>query len=313
MSSVPRVIENLFYFNKQDSANIMQILGKYMFTKTPVPCSEIPFPNKSPFSFVAPSISCGSDHYSDVAYQVTVDEPVSVPVPLPVPVSETVPVPLQVNVPVSETVPVPLPIEYLSPTHQDSLFWCIYIAVFGYDDYLQVSRNYGVKELEIKQKVGNWIQKNPSKMKEANIKITKVAIQEILSELLTSVKETSIMSMVGMIVFFKINIILVDSTGALMLEFKASKDNESYSTIVLYKDTFGKYKLRADTLTHEQVVEFKQTKVCLESHLKPLKPLSTYHIDDLKNIARRLGGFDETYKYKKPELYDELSESMKWK
>jgi hypothetical protein len=308
MSNVQRVIENLFYFNKQDSANILQILGNYMFKKPPVTCSELPIQEKSPFSFVAPSISSGLSHYNDIGYDVTLDEP------FPVLSEPEVSIDSPVLVPVQESVPLQShQIEYLSPTHQDTLFWCIYIAVFGYDDYLQVSRNYGVKELEVKQKVGNWIQKNPGKMKEANIKITKVAIQEILSELLTSVKETSIISMVGMIVFFKINVILVDSTGALMLEFKASKDNDSYPTIVLYKDTFGKYKLRADSLNHEQAVEFKQTMVCLESHLKPLKPLSTYHIDDLKNIARRLGGFDETYKYKKNELYDELNESMKWK
>jgi hypothetical protein len=69
-----------------------------------------------------------------------------------------------------ETKPTPI-IEFISPTHQDSLFWCIYIAMHGYNDYLQVSRNYGVKELEIKQKIGNYIQSNPSKMKKTNIKI----------------------------------------------------------------------------------------------------------------------------------------------
>jgi hypothetical protein len=302
MSNVPKVIENLFYFNKKDSENILQVLGKYMFRREPVPCSElpvsIPLPDKSPFSFSAPSISSMSSHYDDIGYIATIDE-------------EVMPEQEQVNT-LQEQEQV-TPIEYLSPKHQDSLFWCIYIAVFGYNDYLQVSRNYGVKELEVKQNVGNWIQKNQGKMKEANIKVTKVAIQEILSELLTSVKETTIMSMVGMIVYFKINIILVDSTGALILEFKANKDNDSYPTYVLQKDSYGKYKLRSDSLNSEQVVEFKQSMVCLESYLKPLKPLSTYHIDDLKNIARRLGGFDETYKYKKPELYEELNEAMKWK
>ena len=314
MSNVPRVIENLFYFNKKDSENILQILGKYMFTKAPVPCSalpvSVPLPEKSPFSFVAPSISSSSSHYDDIGYDVTLDEPVMV---LPEP-DPTLPVPASVPAPV----PAPVPsnqVEYLSPTHQDTLFWCIYIAVFGYDDYLQVSRNYGVKELEVKQKVGNWIQKNQGKMKETNIKITKVAIQEILSELLTSVKETSILSMVGMIVYFKIHIILVDSTGALMLEFRSSNDDSSlmYPTYVLQKDSYGKYKLRSDSLDVMQVNEFKKTMVCLESYLKPLKPLSTYQLEDLKDIARRLGGFDENYKYKKPELYEELNEAMKWK
>jgi len=330
MSNIPKVIENLFYFNKKDSENILQVLGKYMFKREPVPCSilpvSVPVTPPQPFYFLAPSISSLPSHCDDIGYIATIDEEQEqeqvqeqeqeqeqeqngeqkqngeqeqqVETMLP-------------EAPVITTAPEQ--IEYLSPKHQDTLFWCIYIAVFGYNDYLQVSRNYGVKELEVKQTVGNWIQKNQGKMKEANIKITKVAIQEILSELLTSVKETSIMSMVGMIVYFKINIILVDSTGALMLEFKANKDNDSYPTYVLQKDSYGKYKLRSDSLDVMQVNEFKKTMVCLESYLKPLKPLSTYHIDDLKNIARRLGGFDENYKYKKPELYEELNEAMKWK
>ena len=67
---------------------------------------------------------------------------------------------------------IPTPVEYISPIHHDTLFWCIYIAIHGYNDYQQLSRNYSVKELEIKQKIGNYIQNNPSKMKNTNMKIT---------------------------------------------------------------------------------------------------------------------------------------------
>ena len=43
-------------------------------------------------------------------------------------------------------------VEYIVPKQQDSLFWCFFICAFGYDEYVMVNRNYGVKELEIKQK-----------------------------------------------------------------------------------------------------------------------------------------------------------------
>ena len=307
MSNAPSTIHSLFYFNKEQSANILQVLGKFMLRKAVSENSnqsEKRTPLALPFSYVAPSISSMSHHYDIDVEPPFVSDVVSDVVPDVVPDVDNTLTPL-----------VPLQIEYHCPKHQDTLFWCIFIAVYGYDEYLQVSRNYGVKELEIKQKVGTWLQTNLSKMKNTNIKVTKVAIQEIMSELITTVKETSIMSMLAMIVHFNINIILVDSTGAVMLEFKADKDadNESVQTYILQKDSFGKYKLRSYPLSKEQVEEFKKTVVVLESHLRPLKPITNYQTDDLKNVARRLGGFDETYKYKKAELYEELSEAMKWK
>jgi len=37
--------------------------------------------------------------------------------------------------------------EYIEPRQHDTLFWCLYIIHHGYDDYMQIDRNYGVKEI----------------------------------------------------------------------------------------------------------------------------------------------------------------------
>lgn len=216
-----------------------------------------------------------------------------------------------INQPILETKLPPI-IEFFSPTHQDSLFWCIYIAIHGFNDYQQVSRNYGVKELEIKQKIGNWIQSNQNKMKHTNIKITKASVQEILSELLTSVRETSFLSMIGMIVFFNINILIVDTTGKKMIEFLSEVGNQ-WPTYVLHKDNFGKYKLQAEPVSKPEIEKMKATIYCLESYLKPLKPISSYHVEDLYNIAKKIGIYNENKKYKKTDLYQELNENLNWK
>ena len=39
------------------------------------------------------------------------------------------------------------------PTQINSLFWCVFIAVHGYEEYIKVNHNYGAKELEIKQEI----------------------------------------------------------------------------------------------------------------------------------------------------------------
>lgn len=275
----------MFFLQSNDTDNILDVLDKYMFTKSSI-ILETPITQPE-----TPSIT------------QTITTPELTPE-----LTKSITITQQ---PILETNPTPI-VEFISPTHQDSLFWCIYIAMHGYNDYQQVSRNYGVKELEIKQKIGNYIQSNPSKMKKTNMKITKAAVQEILSELLTSVRETSFFSMIGMLVFYNINILIIDATGKKMLEFVSDVDNE-LPTYVLHKDIFGKYKLQSEPLSRQQIITMKTTVFCLESYLKPLKTISSYHVEDLYKIAKQIGVYNDNKKYKKPDLYQELCEALVWK
>lgn len=272
-------IHSIFFSRLENQDNILDLLGKYMYTKTNIDdVFDLP-------------VNADSISYDPI---VIVQESIVIDVPVPMPVPE------------------PIVHEYVSPKQQDTLFWCLYISMFGYNDYLQVSRNYGVKELEIKQKAGNWIQKNQDKMKHTNIKVTKAAVQEILSDLLTSVKDTGILTMLGLIVYFNIQVVLIDPARKLMVEFKAAKDSE-LTAYLLEKDSYGKYKLRAEQISQDEIIALKTTNYCLENYIKPLKPVSTYHVEDLKQIATLLGIFDENHKYKKTELYQQLSDLTAWK
>jgi len=199
-----------------------------------------------------------------------------------------------------------------TPTQQDTLFWCIYIANHGYAEYLQITRNYGVKELEIKKQVADHIQKNPTKMKQVNTKITKIMIQEILSELLTSQKETSLLCLYGLVVFYTMNVILVDPTERFMLEFISDTSAES-PTFVLYKDTYGKYKINTQPLTLDQISELRTKMTSLENYTKPLKAVSQYKLSELEDLAKKIGIYNETKKYKKNGLYEELAASCMWR
>jgi len=212
--------------------------------------------------------------------------------------------------------PVPTPVSeekekttLFSPTQPDTLFWCIYVAVHGYHDYMEIDRNYGVKELEIKKQIADSLQKDASKIKNTNVKVTKVAIQEILSDLLTTQKETNHMCLLAMIAHYNINVILVDPTDRFYLEYTSNAE----STFVLYKDTFGKYGMILESVPNDWLSEFRTNKIRLESYLKPLRAVSTYKTDELDTLMKRVGGFDESKKYKKPELYDLISESIRWK
>jgi hypothetical protein len=204
-------------------------------------------------------------------------------------------------------------IDLVLPKQQDTLFWCIYIAVFGYNDYLEVSRNYGVKELDIKKQIADFLQKTPTAFKTSNIKVTKVAIQEILSELLTSQKETSILCLLAMIVKHKINVLLVDPTDRFYLEYYHDKDMDESPTYVLRKDTYGKYRIQLEPLSKDSIIHWKSSRFALDSYQKPLRAASLYKVQELEDMARRFSLYDDAKKYKKADLYNDICECIRWR
>jgi len=201
--------------------------------------------------------------------------------------------------------------DLISPKQNDTLFWCLFIIHFGYGEYQEVDRNYGVKELDVKKKIGEYVTSNPHTMKNTNIKITKAGVQEILSELLTSQKDTSMNTLLAILVYYKMNLIMVNSTRLLMLEFIADKDAE-LPTYVLFKDAYGKYSVKTEPVSKDEIREMKDKMIHLESYLKPLKSISNYKVEELEILAKKMGIYEEGKKYKKTDLYQDISEACVW-
>jgi hypothetical protein len=212
--------------------------------------------------------------------------------------------------------------ELYQPKQQDTLFWCLYIMNYGYNDYLQIAHNYGVKELEEKQNISKFMKENVVRIKNTNYKLTNVAIQEVLSELLTSQKETSLLCLIVMIVYYNINILIINENTKCMLEFWCNKDrmpstNSSSEesdalTYVLYKTDNGKYKLQYENIGSFQINDLKEKYVVLESYNKYIKAISNYKVEELEDMAKKFGVFDETKKYKKAELYELVGNNCKF-
>lgn len=197
---------------------------------------------------------------------------------------------------------------WISPKQHDTLFWCLYSIHFGYNDYHQIARNYGIRLLETKKKISTWIQENPSKLKQTNYKMTKASVQEILSDCLTGQKETNMLCLLGFLAYFNMNVLILDNSEKLLLEFIGSvgMDNHTY---LLKKDSYNKYSIKEEPLSSQEITELKSTHVLLDSYEKPLKTISNYKVDDLTILARKLGVFEEGKKYKKAELYSTVLEA----
>ena len=58
-----------------------------------------------------------------------------------------------------------------TPEPPDSLFWCIYAGVAGMNDFSTITKKSN-RELEEKQKIVEFIQKNTEKIKSSNHKTT---------------------------------------------------------------------------------------------------------------------------------------------
>lgn len=199
----------------------------------------------------------------------------------------------------------------ITPNHQDSLFWCIYIIAHGYSDYIQISRNYGVKKLEVNKTIMNYMQNNMNKFHETNIKMTKIAAKVTLSELLSLQKTTNINCMLAMCIFHKMNVYLIDPIKKAMLKYISAKDVDN-PTYLIYKGDNGIFSVDIEEANSVRLNEIETEMICLDSSSRPLKAISHYKTDELAEIAQRLNIYDCNRKYKKAELYAEVSELLMW-
>lgn len=213
-----------------------------------------------------------------------------------------------VNIPKEKETPAT--VEYKKPKQKDTLFWCLYIAKYGYDEYTEIQTHYGTKQLEIQQKIGNYIKNNMVLLKNVNTRITKAAAQEILSELLTDSKTTSMHVLYAYAIYYNMNLILLHPSTEYYLEIQ-SDTMEDVDTYLLQKDDRQQFSIRESPLTEQEYKEIVDTKYRLESHLRPLKAIGNYKVDELYEVAEKVK-MDLTVKRTKPELYNAITEKIKW-
>lgn len=200
--------------------------------------------------------------------------------------------------------PVHQTISTILPKNTDTLFWCLYIAKYGYGDYLAIGTKYKNKEIEIKQKMIETIKKSPAILKSTSRKVTNVAIQEIMAELMID-KKTTFKTFFAQCVLNDLNVYIVDPQNKTYLKFAYCQDS-SPNSYIIYKSVDGFFSIDIEEKTPEQTSEFTATLFELEHGERPIKAISAYKVTELETISKQLGLFVDTKKYKKQELYDEI-------
>ena len=198
------------------------------------------------------------------------------------------------------------------PKRSDNLFWSIYIGIYGFKTYQQITHHYGNIEMEEKQKIMELMKKSPGMVKTGGKKITKVLFQEIMSDFMTNKRVTMDMLLMFCIYYNKrILVINVDEKhlpDRMYMEF----GEESCDPIVLYK--YGKNDYSVE-LSEDDELKQKTVQMCsslfkFDCYDLPLKAISNYKTEELMSMTGPLKiVWESGKKYKKPDIYAKIYET----
>ena len=279
-------LNQILYNNtKFDSPDTIKLLEPFMHTKY----VDTPIPIVSHSTLSHSTLSHSTLSHSTLSHPPTVAENPTINSPLLV---ETV----NSNI--------------ICPHNTDTLFWCLYIAKNEYIEYINLNSKYKNKEIEQKQEMINTIKKSPAILKSTSRKVTNVAIQEIMSELMID-KKTSYKTFFAQCVLNEMNMYIVDKTTGTFLRFAYCHDL-SKNNYIIYRSIDGFFSIDIEEKTSDQITNLTASWFELEHGDKPLKSISTYKVCDLEIISKQLGLFEDTKKYKKQDLYDGIMGKCKW-
>ncbi len=225
-------------------------------------------------------------------------------------ISNTIVKPQQSNVNIqfsyeNEARPTEIKDSYFKPKQKDTLFWCLYILKYGFSNYNTLS-NYGNTQLDEKSKCISYIDNNVPTIKSCNFRITNVNLQEIKSDLLTEHVYTSFNVLSAFVCHFNFNIYIIHDSKKMFLKFTNDINTTNH---ILLKDNKSFKIMHTNVPTHELDSHFKNM-YCLDHFNKPIKGIGSFKVDDIINIATKLG--IDTANKKKSELYNDIRMQLIW-
>ena len=224
-------------------------------------------------------------------------------------------------------------VSIFSPRKSDSLFWSMYIAKHGVNEFFEIGTKYMNKEIEEKSKIMEFMKSNRPLLK--SMKITSDKGQEIMGDLMTN-KKTELTVVCAFALFYQARIWVVSEDSHTYFEFlpynlddntpvfvihrsNSSGDRRSPSELVvrrlqgteapLPKSSGNRLSYTVDTHVLEKtLIHIRDNMVRLESPTMHMKGISNYKITDLEKIINVLGITlpTEITKWKKTDMYNSI-------
>jgi hypothetical protein len=189
------------------------------------------------------------------------------------------------------------------PKKQNSLFWCIYIFIHGYDEYQMIHNSrHSTVELSENQKIIDFLRSNPKIIKSTNHKTTNIKSQELLSDLMIG-KKTNISLLIPYAIFYKTSIVVSFCNKNVVLEVIPEISEKQ---LIIYYDKNKNYGIDLSTTDCGKIINHLRDKnIFIENYDKALKSISHYKTEDLREMAKKLG-IEMPLKIKKNEMYSAL-------
>jgi len=166
--------------------------------------------------------------------------------------------------------------DFFIPNQKDSLFWCWYIFKNGLDEYQNLSRKYFIieksKKIKFVEKIRKTIfdKKNKIKKKEVELNLANDAKLHLKSlEAMLLCKHSNFIFMNDKIYFENVN---EDNDNTCIIKYYPKKDK--YGIFIKTKD--------------ELVKKYKKKLFNVENYLKPLKSISAYKAQEIRDICSKL-------------------------
>lgn len=182
--------------------------------------------------------------------------------------------------------------------HKDTLFWSIYVAIKGEQEYTLLKRGgHNMINVMMKEKklLSDHFNAKPEQLKLSNYRITLAKINEIKCNLMTKPMDTIESCLPCAIYYNRPIVVYFESINAhVRFVSKNYVSDDTDETIYL-------------TLTNNKIVLQKPANLGYElyHYEKPLQGISNFKGDELKNIYEQILKTENT-NMKKPEYYETL-------
>ena len=192
---------------------------------------------------------------------------------------------------VSEYIPLPVTpiqkpkINRFTPTKQDTLFWCAYVAHHGESAYWIIGNKYKNVEIEEKQAMIEYIKTNSSKIRGSTPKISQVRLQEIMSDLMMN-RKTDWYTFHIMCMFYNIQVSII--FGKTFLHFTSSLNDSQENPVTSF--VFERSHDGYISINYDSDVAKTGSLVQLEYMCdRPIKSIANYKLPELHDMALKLG------------------------
>ena len=208
--------------------------------------------------------------------------------------------------------------ELFTPTQENTLFWSVFIGIYGYNDYMRIGNKYNNEEINEKQQIMEELSKTPKRVKETNHKMTNANVQELFSSLMVN-KKDDLFSLVAFSVYYKTNIyVLFPNHTYLEYLYNGHDDtneeencekNKKHIVIHCRKGNRGNiYSIDLMPKCVEDIKQIENSTVRLESYAKPLRGVSSFKQTELEMMAKKMEMEPSVLALKKGDLYVKLLE-----